>query len=133
MLFFKRFMSIIKIIFLISSVIFAKQDPLENVILSLEIKNGEEITKYFDSNSEIIIDNKTYAGNRYQQSKILDNFYSDNNINKFNVIHQGDSENNIIYILAEYSSNSDLYKILLILRNKKNSYIIEKFKIDSTS
>ena len=133
MLFFKRFMSIIKIIFLISSVIFAKQDPLENLILSLEIKNGEEITKYFDSNSEIIIDNKTYAGNRYQQSKILDNFYSDNNINKFNVIHQGDSENNIIYILAEYSSNSDLYKILLILRNKKNSYIIEKFKIDSTS
>ena len=130
MLFFKRFMSIIKIIFLISSVIFAKQDPLENLILSLEIKNGEEITKYFDSNSEIIIDNKTYAGNRYQQSKILDNFYSDNNINKFNVIHQGDSENNIIYILAEYSSNSDLYKILLILRNKKNSYIIEKFKID---
>tara|TARA_B100001113_G_scaffold353427_1_gene357728 strand:- start:1719 stop:2099 length:381 start_codon:yes stop_codon:yes gene_type:complete len=126
-------MSIIKIIFLIPSVIFAKQDPLENLIISLEIKNGEEITKYFDSNSEIIIDNKTYAGNRYQQSKILDNFYSDNNINKFNVIHQGDSENNIIYILAEYSSNSDLYKILLILRNKKNSYIIEKFKIDSTS
>ena len=126
-------MSIIKIIFLISSVVFVKKDPLENLILSLEIKNGEEITKYFDSNSEIIIDNKKYAGNRYQQSKILDNFYSDNNINKFNVIHQGDSENNIIYILAEYSSNSDLYKILLILRNKKNSYIIEKFKIDSTS
>ena len=126
-------MSIIKIIFLISSVVFVKKDPLENLILSLEIKNGEEITKYFDSNSEIIIHNKTYAGNRYKQSKILDNFYSDNNINKFNVIHQGDSENNIIYILAEYSSNSDLYKILLILRNKKNSYIIEKFKIDSTS
>ena len=126
-------MSIIKTIFLISTIILAKQESLENLILSLEIKNGEEISKYFNSESEIIIDNKSHKGNRYQQSKILDEFYSDNNINNFNIIHQGDSENNIIYILAEYSSNNDLYKILLILKNKNNSYIIEKFKIDSTS
>jgi hypothetical protein len=122
-----------KVFVFILIIIFAGQDPLDNLILSLEIKNGEEISKYFNSESEIIIDNKSHKGNRYQQSKILDEFYSDNNINNFNIIHQGDSENNIIYILAEYSSNNDLYKILLILKNKNNSYIIEKFKIDSTS
>ena len=133
MLIFKRFMSTIKIIILISAIIFPKQESLDNLILSLEIKNGEEITKYFDSKSEIIIDNKSHKGNRYQQSKILDEFYIDNNINKFNIIHQGDSENNIIYILAEYTSNNDLYKILLVLKNIDNNYTIEKFKIDSTS
>jgi len=122
-----------KVFVFILIIIFAGQDPLDNLILSLEIKNGEEISKYFNSESEIIIDNKSHKGNKYQQSKTLDNFYNDNNINKFNIIHKGDSENNIIYILAEYSSNNDLYKILLILKNKNNSYIIEKFKIDSTS
>ena len=126
-------MSIIKIIFLISAIIFPKQESLDNLILSLEIKNGEEITKYFDSKSEIIIDNKSHKGNRYQQSKILDEFYSNKNINNFNIIHKGDSENNIIYILAEYTSNNDLYKILLVLKNIDNNYTIEKFKIDSTS
>ncbi|MDG2341502.1 MAG: DUF4783 domain-containing protein [Cytophagales bacterium] len=122
-----------KVFVFILIIIFAGQDPLDNLILSLEIKNGEEISKYFNSESEIIINNEIHKGNKYQQSKTLDNFYNDNNINKFNIIHKGDSENNIIYILAEYSSNSDLYKILLILKNKNNSYIIEKFKIDSTS
>ena len=126
-------MSTIKIIFLISAIIFPKQESLDNLILSLEIKNGEEITKYFDSKSEIIIDNKLHKGNRYQQSKILDEFYSNKNINNFNIIHKGDSENNIIYILAEYTSNNDLYKILLILKNIDNNYTIEKFKIDSAS
>jgi len=43
------------------------------------------------------------------------------------------SENNIIYILAEYSSNNDLYKVLLILKNINNNYTIEKFKIDKVS
>jgi len=122
-----------KVFVFILIIIFAGQDPLDNLILSLEIKNGEEITTYFDSKSEIIIDNKSYKGNRYQQSKILDEFYSDNSINKFNIIHQGDSENNIIYILAEYSSNNDLYKVLLILKNINNNYTIEKFKIDKVS
>ena len=122
-----------KVFVFILIIIFAGQDPLDNLILSLEIKNGEEITRYFDSKSEIIIDNKSYKGNRYQQSKILDEFYSDNSINKFNIIHQGDSENNIIYILAEYSSNNDLYKVLLILKNINNKYTIEKFKIDKVS
>ena len=126
-------MSTIKIIILISAIIFPKQESLENLILSLEIKNGEEITKYFDSKSEIIIENTSHKGNRYQQSKILDEFYSNKNINNFNIIHKGDSENNIIYILAEYTSNNDLYKILLILKNIDNNYTIEKFKIDSTS
>ena len=126
-------MSTIKIIFLISTIIFPKQESLDNLILSLEIKNGEEITKYFDSKSEIIIDNKSHKGNRYQQSKILDEFYSNKNINNFNIIHKGDSENNIIYILAEYTSNNDLYKILLVLKNIDNNYTIEKFKIDSAS
>lgn len=122
-----------KVFVFILIILFAGQDPLDNLILSLEIKNGEEITRYFDSKSEIIIDNKSYKGNRYQQSKILDEFYSDNSINKFNIIHQGDSENNIIYILAEYSSNNDLYKVLLILKNINNNYTIEKFKIDKVS
>ena len=126
-------MSTIKIIILISAIIFPKQESLDNLILSLEIKNGEEITKYFDSKSEIIIDNKSHKGNRYQQSKILDEFYSNKNINNFNIIHKGDSENNIIYILAEYTSNNDLYKILLVLKNIDNNYTIEKFKIDSAS
>ena len=133
MLFFKRFMSTLKTFFLISTIILAKQESLDNLILSLEIKNGEEITRYFDSKSEIIIDNISHKGNRYQQSKILDEFYSDKNINKFNIIHQGDSENNIIYILAEYSSNNDLYKVLLILKNINKNYTIEKFKIDTVS
>ena len=126
-------MSTLKTIFLISTIILAKQESLDNLILSLEIKNGEEITRYFDSKSEIIIDNISHKGNRYQQSKILDEFYSDKNINKFNIIHQGDSENNIIYILAEYSSNNDLYKVLLILKNINKNYTIEKFKIDTVS
>ena len=46
------------------------------------------------------------------------------------IIHKGDSENNLIYILAEYSSNNDIYKIFLTLFKTEKKYTIQKFKID---
>ena len=37
-------------------------------------------------------------------------------------------QNNIIYMLAEYSSNDDIYKVFLTLLKAEKKYIIQKFK-----
>ena len=60
----------------------------------------------------------------------LDNFFTENNLREFKIIHKGDSQNNIIYMLAEYSSNDDIYKVFLTLLKAERKYIIQKFKID---
>ena len=103
---------------------------LEDLITSLEIRSSEEISNYFDSNSEIIINEKVSKGNKFQLTKTLDNFFTENNLREFKIIHKGDSQNNIIYMLAEYSSNDDIYKVFLTLLKAEKKYIIQKFKID---
>ena len=103
---------------------------LEDLITSLEIRSSEEISNYFDSNSEIIINEKVSKGNKFQLTKTLDNFFTENNLREFKIIHKGDTQNNIIYMLAEYSSNDDIYKVFLTLLKAERKYIIQKFKID---
>ena len=103
---------------------------LEDLISSLEIRNSKEISNYFDSNSEIIINEKVSKGNKFQLTKTLDNFFTENNLREFKIIHKGDTQNNIIYMLAEYSSNDDIYKVFLTLLKAERKYIIQKFKID---
>ena len=109
---------------------FNNPNSLENLITSLEIRSSEEISNYFDSNSEIIINEKVSKGNKFQLTKTLDNFFTENNLIEFKIIHKGDSQNNIIYMLAEYSSNDDIYKVFLTLLKAEKKYIIQKFKID---
>lgn len=109
---------------------FNKSNSLEDLITSLEIRSSEEISNYFDSNSEIIINEKVSKGNKFQLTKTLDNFFTENNLREFKIIHKGDSQNNIIYMLAEYSSNDDIYKVFLTLLKAERKYIIQKFKID---
>lgn len=109
---------------------FNNPNSLEDLITSLEIRSSEEISNYFDSNSEIIINEKVSKGNKFQLTKTLDNFFTENNLREFKIIHKGDSQNNIIYMLAEYSSNDDIYKVFLTLLKAERKYIIQKFKID---
>ena len=109
---------------------FNNLNSLEDLITSLEIRSSEEISNYFDSNSEIIINEKVSKGNKFQLTKTLDNFFTENNLREFKIIHKGDSQNNIIYMLAEYSSNDDIYKVFLTLLKAEKKYIIQKFKID---
>ena len=119
-----------KTVFIYLLISFINFSSLENLILSLEIRSVKDISNYFNSKTEIIINDKAYKGNKFQLSTTLDNFYDENEINNFKIIHKGDSENNLIYILAEYSSNNDIYKIFLTLFKTEKKYTIQKFKID---
>ena len=111
-------------------IFFNNPNSLEDLITSLEIKSSKVISNYFDSNSEIIINEKVSKGNKFQLTKTLDNFFTENNLRDFKIIHKGDSQNNIFYMLAEYSSNDDIYKVFLTLLKAEKKYIIQKFKID---
>ena len=62
------------------------------------------------------------------------NFYlvlfDKNNFNELKIIHSGNSENNIIYLLGEYISNDDLYKVLALIKKNSNNHTIQKLTIN---
>ena len=62
--------------------------------------------------------------------KFLNDFYYEKEISNLNIIHKGNSENNLNYILGEYISNGDIYKLFVIINFNNNQYKIEKIKID---
>ena len=105
-------------------------ESIQHIIDALQIKNSEEIIKFFDKNGEIDINNNIIEGNKYNLIKTLDNFYFNNDIKGFKEIHKGSSENNLTYILGEYTSNSDIYKVLVLIQNQDDIQKIIKIKID---
>tara|TARA_B100001057_G_scaffold77507_2_gene72418 strand:+ start:33839 stop:34210 length:372 start_codon:yes stop_codon:yes gene_type:complete len=103
---------------------------VDDLIILFEINNSINISGYLNTESQIIIDEKIHIGNSYQQSLVLDDFFDVSKVDKFKVIHRGGSENNLIYILGEYSSNTDIYKVLITLTKSEKELTIKKIKID---
>ena len=69
-----------KTVFIYLLISFINFSSLENLILSLEIRSVKDISNYFNSKTEIIINDKAYKGNKFQLSTTLDNFYYENEI-----------------------------------------------------
>ena len=103
---------------------------IDKIITALRIKNAEEIINHLDSEGEILINGLSSKGSRYNMIKFLNDFYYEKEISNLNIIHKGNSENNLNYILGEYISNGDIYKLFVIINFNNNQYKIEKIKID---
>ena len=86
-------------------ILFCKQiNDLESIIESFDIMNSDKIVNFFDNKTQLNIEGNLYQENNYKSSLILDSFFNDNDISSFNIIHKGDSEDKLIYLLGEYLS-----------------------------
>ena len=63
-------------------------ESIQHIIDALQIKNSEEIIKFFDKNGEIDINNNIIEGNKYNLIKTLDSFYFNNDIKGFKEIQR---------------------------------------------
>ena len=113
--------------FLLSSI---KVNDLESIIESFDVMNSDEIVNFFDSKTQLNIEGKLYQENNYKSSLILDSFFNDNDISSFNIIHKGDSEDKLIYLLGEYLSSDKIYKILIFVDESGEELKIKEIKID---
>ena len=113
--------------FLLSS---TKVNDLESIIESFDVMNSDEIVNFFDSKTQINIEGNLYQENNYKSSLILDSFFNDNDISSFNIIHKGDSEDKLIYLLDEYLSIDKIYKILIFVDESGEKLKIKEIKID---
>lgn len=112
-------------------ILFCKQiNDLESIIESFDIMNSDKIVNFFDNKTQLNIEGDLYQENNYKSSLILDNFFNDNDISSFNIIHKGDSEDKLIYLLGEYLSSDKIYKILIFVEESDKELKIKEIKID---
>ena len=105
-------------------------NDLQSIIESFDVMNSDQIVNFFNNKTQINIEGNLYQENNYKSSLILDSFFNDNDISSFNIIHKGDSEDKLIYLLGEYLSSDKIYKILIFVDESGEELKIKEIKID---
>ena len=107
-----------------------QNNNLQRIIESFNLMNSNEIISHFNESIQISIDGKTYSENSYKSSILLDDFFTKNDIDSFNMIHKGKSGTSLTYVIGEYLSDKKIYKILIFVDTKKRGNKIREIKID---
>ncbi|MEA3447922.1 MAG: DUF4783 domain-containing protein [Bacteroidota bacterium] len=98
------------------------------IFKSIEAGDVESLSKYFSESIELILVDKEGIYSKTQATQILKQFFNTNRPKKFNVLHQGGSEN-AKYAIGTLNTTQGKYRIHFLVKIKNNKALIHQLRI----
>lgn len=99
-------------------------DPFANVISALNKGNVDGLSHYFDNMIEINLPSNANSYSKSQAVVILKDFFSNNEVKSFKLIHKGNSEGSS-YGIGSLVTNHGTYRTTFFFHQKGDSFVLQ--------
>lgn len=106
------------------------QDEIENVQLALNSGSAKELVRYFNKTSEVKIAGTGGSMTISQAESVLRDFFQQNPPGSFLYIHKGQSPKGLKYNIGQYTSESGIFRIVILMKELDGSYVVDTITID---
>ena len=123
---------LLPLMLLIFTVIGANQtvEQIPNEILtSLKTGNAKVLASFFNQNVELVILNDDNVYSKAQAEQIVAGFFTQNQPEKFTIIHQGGKEG-AKYVLGQLTTKQGPFRVSFLLKKTEEKEIIHQLRID---
>jgi hypothetical protein len=95
------------------------------------IKKGDalKISRHFDNLVEITLNDKSNSYSRTQAEVVLKDFFSNNNVRSFTIIHRVNS-NNGEYCVGTLNTTSGEYRTTILFKNKGDKKMVQEMRFE---
>lgn len=103
---------------------------LTDVVEALKVGNANSVSKYFDNTVEISLSGKSNNYSKSQGEIILKDFFTNNTVKSFTVIHQGaagDSE----FCIGTLVTQRGNFRTTLNLKQKGDKKVLQEIKFEN--
>jgi len=101
----------------------------QDAVMAVKRSDAETLSGSFNTNIEIILPHKTAVYSRKQAEMVLKDFFSNNKVSEFKLIHQGRKEN-ASFAIANYYSANGRYRFTFLTKNKDGKIYIHQIRIE---
>jgi hypothetical protein len=105
-----------------------EQIPNE-IISSLKSGNAKILASYFNQNVELVILNDDNVYSKAQAEQIVGGFFSQNQPEKFVIIHQGGKEG-AKYVIGNLTTRQGTFRVYFLLKKTADKEIIHQLRIE---
>lgn len=100
---------------------------------ALSAGNSKKIAKYFNSNVELKIFDNENIYSKQQAQLILEDFFKNNEITDFKIIHQGNQGKMQFAIGKFFIAKKQKYMVHFLIQNTNNKLYITRFTIEKNN
>ncbi|MFN0081836.1 MAG: DUF4783 domain-containing protein [Ferruginibacter sp.] len=123
----KRIFTILAIGFVLTS--FSTFTSLSEVITAIKAGNAAGVAKYFDNTVEITLAGKSNSYSKSQGEAVLRDFFANNNVKSFAIVHQGESSGSQ-FCIGTLTTVNGSYRTTLNLRQKADKQSLQEIKFE---
>lgn len=117
--------------FSMSLLVIASPNIFDHISNAFKSANATELSKYFNANIDLTIDNKEEVYSKIQAEQVLKDFFSKNMPKSFSLIHQGVSKEGSKYAIGNYvTTQEQSYRIYFFIKPSKGVENIQELRIE---
>ena len=121
-----RGLFLILFILICKTAVFAQDDIIDNVKDAIKTGSSKELAKYLNSSVDMTIDEKLKSYSKTQAEFILKDFFKKNPPTSFTIVHQGASKSGLPYVIGEYVSESNTFRVWVRIRKIEEEYFVSE-------
>jgi hypothetical protein len=109
---------------------FSVMDPFANVVSALKKGDVNELSQYFDNMIEITLPSNANSYSKSQAVVILKEFFSNNIVKSFKLIHQGNSGEGSSFGIGSLVTDHGTYRTTFFFRQKGESFVLQELRFE---
>lgn len=122
----KRYFTYGIIALLICTSSFVQVDDLVSAIKS---GNASQLSKFFDNTIEIVLPEKTNAYSKSQGELVLKDFFDNNGVKNFEVVHKGENAG-AQFIIGTLNTKNGEYRTTIYLKQKGDKQLVLELRFE---
>lgn len=124
----KRFFTLLFIFFSLAS--FTRLIGIEEVVASLNAGNATQIARHFDNTVEITLPDKTNSYSKSQAEIILKDFFNNNSVKGFQVLHKGDKSGSQ-FCIGKLVTKTNAYRTTIFMKQKGDRQVLQEIRFEN--
>jgi antitoxin component YwqK of YwqJK toxin-antitoxin module len=124
----KKFLPVAAIILSLSS--FTLIASIDEVVNAMQAGNAAEVARFFDNNVEISMPDKSNSFSKTQAEIVLKDFFANNPVKSFKVIHKGENAGSQ-YCIGTLTTKNGLFRTTIFMKQKGNAQVLQELRFEN--
>jgi hypothetical protein len=124
-----RFFTLFLPCFLILSS-FAISTSIDEVVVAMKTGNASQLSRFFDNSVEVSMPDKSNSYSKSQAEMVLKDFFSNNNVTGFDIIHKGENAGSQ-YCIGTLQTNNGAYRTTIFMKQKGGAQVLQELRFEN--
>lgn len=109
---------------------FVPRVGIEDVITAMKAGNSGLVARHFDSNVELSMPDKSNSYSKSQAELVLKDFFANNPVKGFEVIHKGENAGSQ-YCIGTLVTKSGSYRTTIFMKQKGDGQVLQELRFEN--